>query len=233
MCIFAGLCSADMYPLSAVDGVSSKFVFAVLLSDHFTDFATKVSVRSGIPKINREELAQYRLAVPPEREQRAIAAALADADEWIASLDRLIAKKRDIKQAAMQQLLTGKTRLPGFQKKRGFRQAEVGSIPEDWDLNNFGSLYAESSRNGIYKSAEHRGQGTRIVNMGEMFGFDFISNQEMNRVSLTAREIQTAGLAKGNLLFGRRSVVPAGAGKCTLVVGSLEPLVFEFVDYPS
>ncbi len=51
-------------------------------------------------------------------EQRAIAAALSDADEWIASLDRLIAKKRDIKQAAMQQLLTGKTRLPGFRTKR-------------------------------------------------------------------------------------------------------------------
>ncbi len=50
----------------------------------------------------------------PVKEQRAIAAALSDADEWIASLDRLIAKKRDIKQAAMQQLLTGKTRLPGF-----------------------------------------------------------------------------------------------------------------------
>ncbi len=47
-------------------------------------------------------------------EQRAIAAALSDVDALIGALDRLIAKKRDLKQAAMQQLLTGQTRLPGF-----------------------------------------------------------------------------------------------------------------------
>ncbi len=54
------------------------------------------------------------VVVPPSVEQRAIAEALSDADALIAALDALIAKKRDLKQAAMQQLLTGKTRLPGF-----------------------------------------------------------------------------------------------------------------------
>jgi type I restriction enzyme S subunit len=55
------------------------------------------------------------LPVPPPEEQRAIAIALSDMDALLAGLDRLLAKKRDIKQAAMQQLLTGQTRLPGFQ----------------------------------------------------------------------------------------------------------------------
>ena len=50
-----------------------------------------------------------------KEEQRAIATALSDVDALLDGLDRLIAKKRDIKQAAMQQLLTGKTRLPGFE----------------------------------------------------------------------------------------------------------------------
>ena len=50
----------------------------------------------------------------PLPEQRAIAEALSDVDELLGSLEKLIAKKRAIKQAAMQQLLTGKTRLPGF-----------------------------------------------------------------------------------------------------------------------
>ena len=54
------------------------------------------------------------VAVPPPPEQRAIAAALSDVDALLGALDRLIAKKRDLKQAAMQQLLTGQTRLPGF-----------------------------------------------------------------------------------------------------------------------
>ena len=57
---------------------------------------------------------RFFVPVPPLPEQQAIATALSDVDALIASLDRLIAKKRDIKQATMQQLLTGKTRLPGF-----------------------------------------------------------------------------------------------------------------------
>ena len=52
--------------------------------------------------------------LPPLPEQRAIAAVLSDVDELIGSLEALIAKKRAIKQAAMQELLTGRTRLPGF-----------------------------------------------------------------------------------------------------------------------
>jgi type I restriction enzyme S subunit len=60
-------------------------------------------------------LRKFPLPVPPTLpEQRAIATALSDVDGLLGGLDRLIAKKRDLKQAAMQQLLTGQTRLPGF-----------------------------------------------------------------------------------------------------------------------
>jgi type I restriction enzyme S subunit len=60
-------------------------------------------------------LRKFPLPVPPTLpEQRAIAAVLSDVDGLLGGLDRLIAKKRDLKQAAMQQLLTGQTRLPGF-----------------------------------------------------------------------------------------------------------------------
>ena len=59
-------------------------------------------------------LKDVQIPLPPPPEQQAIAAALSDVDALISALDNLMAKKRDIKQAAMQQLLTGKTRLPGF-----------------------------------------------------------------------------------------------------------------------
>ncbi|MGO9544422.1 MAG: restriction endonuclease subunit S [Rhodomicrobium sp.] len=96
---------------------------------------------SGQPLITGTQLKALPVAAPKTiEEQRAIAAALSDADEWIASLDRLIAKKRDIKQAAMQQLLTGKTRLPGFEKKPGYRETEVGGIPEDWSARRIGDV---------------------------------------------------------------------------------------------
>ncbi|VBE86828.1 Putative type-1 restriction enzyme [Burkholderia pseudomallei] len=69
-----------------------------------------------INQITNKSLNSFHVPFPrDDREQFAIASALSDVDALLSSLDALIAKKRDIKQAAMQQLLTGKTRLPGFE----------------------------------------------------------------------------------------------------------------------
>lgn len=81
-----------------------------------------VSVLSNVggtthKRISRGALGTISVPFPPVKEQRAIATALSDVDALLDGLDRLIAKKRDLKQAAMQQLLTGKTRLPGFEGK--------------------------------------------------------------------------------------------------------------------
>lgn len=70
---------------------------------------------TSVAAIYTRDLLGLPVVVPPACEQRAIAAAMSDVDALLAGLDRLIAKKRDLKQAAMQQLLTGQTRLPGFQ----------------------------------------------------------------------------------------------------------------------
>jgi type I restriction enzyme S subunit len=69
---------------------------------------------TSVAAIYTRDLMGLQVVVPPKPEQRAIAAALSDVDALLGGLDRLIAKKRDLKQAAMQQLLTGQTRLPGF-----------------------------------------------------------------------------------------------------------------------
>ncbi len=73
--------------------------------------ATDTGAKAGINLLTVQRL---QTAAPPLAEQGAIAAALSDVDGLLSGLDRLIAKKRDLKQAAMQQLLTGRTRLPGF-----------------------------------------------------------------------------------------------------------------------
>jgi type I restriction enzyme, S subunit len=76
----------------------------------------RVEVNAGnTPYITRDTLTEMKVALPRRKtEQDAIAVALSDVDALISALDRLIAKKRDLKQAVMQQLLTGKKRLPGF-----------------------------------------------------------------------------------------------------------------------
>lgn len=83
-----------------------------------------MSTRSGQPGINGHEYGQLPIPLPKTEEQRAIAVALSDVDDLITGLDQLIAKKRDIKQAAMQELLTGKRRLPGFSGEWGFKRFE-------------------------------------------------------------------------------------------------------------
>ena len=92
-------------------GNAPKFVYYLL---HCFDFGA-FSGKSGVPGVNRNDLHAEVVCIPRRlEEQLAIATALSDVDALIAGLERLIAKKRDIKQAAMQQLLTGQTRLPGF-----------------------------------------------------------------------------------------------------------------------
>ncbi|HNB54529.1 MAG TPA: restriction endonuclease subunit S, partial [Anaerolineales bacterium] len=82
-------------------------------------------------RISRSELGKIQVSLPPLPEQRAIAEALGDADGWIDSLENLLVKKRRLKQAAMQSLLTAQTRLPGFSGKWEIKQlgdlAEMGS----------------------------------------------------------------------------------------------------------
>ncbi len=111
---FEGLCSADMYPLKPVADVAAGFVFAAILGDHFSKYAESVSVRSGMPKINRIELAEYKMPLPPTKaEQTAIATILSDMDAEIAALEAKLGKARQIKQGMMQELLTGRIRLVG------------------------------------------------------------------------------------------------------------------------
>jgi type I restriction enzyme S subunit len=91
--------------------------------------------QTSIAHLPRERFLEVPIPVPKPGEQRAIAAALSDVDALIKTQDQLIVKKRDLKQAAMQQLLTGRTRLPGFdgecQAKRigEFTDCTAGGTP--------------------------------------------------------------------------------------------------------
>jgi type I restriction enzyme, S subunit len=100
---------------------------AWVASDFFVQHVDLVKTHTAIPHISPKDIRQFALVVPSATaEQIAIADALSDVEALLAGLDRLIAKKRDIKQAAMQQLLTGQTRLPGFQGE--WTATTLGSI---------------------------------------------------------------------------------------------------------
>ncbi|MCP5018121.1 MAG: restriction endonuclease subunit S [Ketobacter sp.] len=129
----------DFWPLNTTLYVREFKKLSPEYALHFlrtVDFESH-SGKSGVPGVNRNDIHQEKVAVPSVEEQTAIANALSDVDALISELEKLIAKKQAIKTATMQQLLTGRTRLPQFAlredgSKKGYKQSELGEIPEDW-----------------------------------------------------------------------------------------------------
>lgn len=134
------------------------YYFFLHFSTNFYDRVMKMTAKSSVDSVRREMIARMPIPVPSIVEQIAIATALSDADALIDALEQSIVKKRQIKQGAMQELLTGKKRLPGFAGK--------------WRKNQFCEL-AYPGRNRFTPSIkqthefcielEHIGQGTGIL----------------------------------------------------------------------
>jgi type I restriction enzyme S subunit len=94
--------------------VEPRFLIQLSNTNWYRKLMNSIMVGSTQVHITNTAFKRSKIPLPPLPEQRAIAEALSDVDALLAGLDKLITKKRDLKQAAMQQLLTGKTRLPGF-----------------------------------------------------------------------------------------------------------------------
>ena len=123
---FDGICSADCYSIKARDNVDKNYLFALMLSHQFYKRAVACSMRTGVPKINQDDLNAICLVFPDNlEEQKKIAAILTTQDRVIELKEKRLAEKQRQKKYLMQQLLTGKQRLPGFSGQweiKGFNQ---------------------------------------------------------------------------------------------------------------
>lgn len=120
--------------LNFKNSTSKEYAYYILQTNSTMRFFKDGLTGTTIKNLGLGAIRNTLIPIPKENEQKSIAKALSDVDELIVSLEKLIAKKRDIKTAAMQQLLTGKKRLPGFGEGKGTKQTELGEIPEDWNL---------------------------------------------------------------------------------------------------
>ena len=136
---------------------------------------------------NGRALSAVWIAVPPEPEQRAIAEVLSDVDGLIGALDALIAKKRTIKQAAMQQLLTGKTRLPGFS--------------EAWETKRLKEL-GEISGAGVDKNVNPNEVPVRLVNYLDVYNKTFLYSKDLtHEVSARPDQVRHCVVEQGDIFF--------------------------------
>jgi type I restriction enzyme S subunit len=152
-----------------------------------------------------------QVMLPPKREQRAIADALSDVDALLDSLDALIGKKRDIKQATMQQLLTGKTRLPGCNGE--WRSVTLGN-------------HVTFLRTGTNSRAELTdGDPVKYLHYGDIHtsGQVYLDPGETRMPSLPEeRAHRLDRLHRGDLVLVDASEDLAGVGKSVEVTGTAE-----------
>jgi type I restriction enzyme S subunit len=164
---------------------------------------------TSVAAIYTRDLLDFSFIVPPKSEQKAIATALSDVDALLEELDRLIAKKRDIKQAAMQQLLTGETRLPGFEG--------------EWEAIPLGSLGRFLKGSGIKRDDALSGD-IPCVRYGEIYTLHNDIIREFH--SWISDEVAQSAvpIQKGDVLF-------AGSGETKEEIGKSVALIDEVAAY--
>jgi restriction endonuclease S subunit len=177
---------------------------AVFFANYVNGVVRFAQENTGVAQLTAPQIARYYVDVPPLREQRAIATALSDVDGLLGGLDRLIAKKRDLKQAAMQQLLTGQTRLPGFTG-----EWEVSSIGREFEIK-LGKMLDAEKNVGVLKPY----LGNSAVQWNQID----ISN--LPTVRMSRADIERFRLRKGDLLVceggevGRAAIWDAPLDEC-------------------
>jgi type I restriction enzyme, S subunit len=164
-----------------------SYLSAYVTTGAYRKWVSLMSMRSGQPGINGQEYGQLLVPVPPLPEQRAIAEAVSDVDGLLGGLDRLTAKKRDLKQAAMQQLLTGQTRLPGFHG--------------EWAVKRLGDV-GEISSAGVDKKIRPDEVPVRLVNYLDVYRKDFIYADDLNHwVTAPPQQAKRCAVQKGDVFF--------------------------------
>jgi type I restriction enzyme, S subunit len=178
-------------------------------SELWRNYSKAVATLGVQANIGKKEILSGKVPLPPIHEQRTIATALSNVDALIAGLEQLIAKKRNIKQAAIQQLLTGQTRLPGFCGE--WEPRPLGALG-----TTYGGLVGKSKADFGHGSANYVPFVNVMANIridcSALEHVDVASTENQNRVLL------------GDLLFNGSSETPEEVALCALMTQSVENL---------
>nr|WP_240192035.1 restriction endonuclease subunit S [Desulforhopalus vacuolatus] len=187
--------------------MDARFLYLNCLGVHSRKYLVSSAKTATMTTIDQGALKRCPVLVPPLPEQRAIATALSDVDALLDGLDRLIAKKRDLKQAAMQQLLTGKTRLPGFKG--------------EWEVKRLGDMGGFLKGSGVRKDEAQSGD-LPCIRYGEIYTHhnDYVlSYNSWISSSVASTAVR---LKKGDILFAGSGETKDEIGKCVAFIDDRE-----------
>jgi type I restriction enzyme, S subunit len=181
--------------------VEPKFLTYYILaqSDALLKLVSSAGNSAGV--LDTKLVQDFKFLSPPLLEQRAIVAALSDADALIEALEQLIAKKRNLKQGSMQELLTGKKRLPGFSG--------------EWEVKRLGDVAIFYKGKGLPKSALGADGKTPCIHYGELFTRYSETISEI--ISYTNTSDGTFRSVANDVLMPTSDVTPRGLAKASCV----------------
>lgn len=194
------------------DTYSSDFLYYALILA--TPRIKSQAGEQAVPIINKTQFGEFALALPLKPEQTAIATALSDTDALIEKLEKLIAKKKAIKQGAMQQLLTGKKRLPGFSG--------------EWVRKKLGEI-GEITGSGVDKKISPDEMPVRLVNFLNVYHQSFIYSKDLKHF-VTARpdQITRCSVKKGDVFFTPSSEMPFDVGLSAVAMEDMPDVVYSY-----
>lgn len=195
-----GFMDTNVMALSPTRDIESEYLYYWLSHRGLWDIADVTSV----PQINNKHINPLEIALPCSAEQREIVAALRDSDDLIATLELKIAKKQAIKQGVMQELLTGRTRLPGFSAA--------------WNTVTLGDMGTFLKGRGV-KRDDVRATGVPCIRYGELYT-NFINYTATTNSFVSVEVAHTAlPIRSGDLLFAGSGETREEIGVCVAYVG--------------
>lgn len=203
--------------------VDVKFLYGYLTANPLSGEHAKTT----LPSLQRPELEDCLIPLPPLPEQRRIAHVLNTIQREIEVQDQLIAGAQELKRSLMHHLFTYGP-VPVHQTHQvELQNTEIGPVPAHWVLVKLEHLIDSGPQNGLYKPASEYGEGTPILRIDAFSAGDTIGPQRLKRVRLSDDEVSKYSLASGDIVINRVNGSVEILGKCALVGGLVEPTVFE------
>jgi len=202
-----GIIHSNLTILRKRQSISTKFIECLLNSYLLKKQLKTILSQTTIDALYANNISKFYIPLPPLSEQRAIARVLSDIDRLIESLDKLIEKKKLIKKGAMQELLTGKKRLPGF--KGEWVRRKLGEI---------GTTYGGLT--GKKKEDFGTGNSYYIPFLNVLMNIK-IDTKNLEKVYIKENETQNK-VRKGDLFFNTSSETPEEVGMCAVLTEDLE-----------
>jgi type I restriction enzyme S subunit len=191
-----------VYVMSQFSGIDGKYFFYFFTANFLAE-VEKYTAKSSVDSVRRSMIAEMEVPLPPLTEQRAIAAALSDTDACISALEKLITKKCAVKQGAMQELLTGKRRLPGFSGE--WAEKALGELCVIKDGTH--GTYSRTARGALFLSAKNVFDGGLHIEEES-----YISEQDYQQI------VSNGYPQKGDILLSCVGTI----GRCCIYDGTIK-----------